>query len=265
MGIKRIIWGGLFACTLSMAAATFADTIVGSGGAGFQTWADTNLNENGSPYWDNTSMDGTNRNVGFYLTDALTAHLEGAPGALPYWGNAFNSITDTGGVADLNFFLQRNDPTSLAILELEVAGRSNINEFGWYDTNSPAVLHPLFSGSQAALITNAFAPSAQYGFYLKSGDADTFYTQSSLNSSGDAAHQHFTVFRESAATGAPESYWIGVEDMTVASLGNDENGVGDYNDVLIRISAIPEPSTAALVLGTTLLMLLFTGLFGRRR
>ena len=53
--------------------------------------------------------------------------------------------------------------------------------------------------------------------------------------------------------------------MTAASLGNNENGVGDYNDMLIRLSAIPEPSTAALVLGNTLLMLLFTGLFGRRR
>ena len=109
------------------------------------------------------------KNVGFYLTDAPTAHLTNAPGVLPYWGNAFNSITDTGGVADLNFSLQRNDPTSMAILELEVAGRSNINEFGWYDTNSPAVLNPLFSGPEAALITNTFAPSLQYGFYLKSG------------------------------------------------------------------------------------------------
>jgi hypothetical protein len=264
MGIKRVIRSGLFACTLSLAATSFADTVIGSGGAGFQNWAVTNLNENGSPYWDNTSMDGPNKNVGFYLTDAPTAHLTNAPGVLPYWGNAFNSITDSGGTPDLNFSLQRNDPTSMAILELEVAGRSNINEFGWYDTNSPAVLHQLFSGPDTALITNTFAPSLQYGFYLKSG-ADTFYTQSSLNSSSDTDHQHFTVFRESSPTGAPVSLWIGVEDMTAASLGNNENGVGDYNDMLIRLSAIPEPSTAALVLGNTLLMLLFTRLFGRRR
>jgi hypothetical protein len=264
MGIKQIIWGGLFACTLSVAANTFADTVVGSGTAGFQTWAVTNLNENGKPYWDSTSMDGPNKNVGFCLTDAPTAHLTNAPGVLPYWGNAFNSITDTGGVADLNFSLQRNDLTSMAILELEVAGHSNINEFGWYNTNSPSVLNPLFTGPESALFTNNFSPSAEYGFYLKSG-ADTFFTQSSLNSSGDTAHQHFTVFRELSPTGAPASLWIGVEDMTAASLGNNENGMGDYNDVLIRISAIPEPSTAALVLGNTLLMLLFTGLFGRRR
>jgi hypothetical protein len=263
MRIKRVVWGGLVACTLFIAAVTFADTVTGTGGAAFQSWLAANLNQNGNPYWDNTSMDGENRNVGFYLTDAPTAPLVDAPGALPFWGNAFNSGTDTGGAADPSFFFQRTAPSSAAILKLEVAGKSNINEFGWYDTNSPAVLNPLFLSSATALVTNTFSPTLAYGFYLKSG-ADTYYTQSSLNSNaGDTTRQHFAIFRESAATGA-EIYWIGIEDLTAAALGNNESGVGDYQDMLIRISAtaIPEPSTAMLIVTGTLLML---GLRHRRR
>ena len=264
MSIKQIVWSSLLALALS-ATATFGDTISGSGA--FQSWTVTNLNQNGSPYWDNTSMDGSNRNVGFYLTDAPTAHLTNAPGALPFWGNAFNPVTDSGGTADLNFFFQRTAPSSAAILKLEVAGKSNVNEFGWYDVANSAVLHPLFLGPDTAPVTNAYPPSLQYGFYLKSGSDGIYYTQSSLNSNaGDTSRQHFAIFRESATTGA-EIYWIGIEDLTAAALGNNESGVGDYQDMLIRIStiAVPEPSTAMLVLSNTLLMLIVARLLGRRR
>jgi hypothetical protein len=261
MGIKVLSWSGVLALALSVASPpAFSDTISGSGGAGFQSWAVTNLNENGSPYWDNTSMDGVNRNVGFYLTGAPTAPLPGAPGALPYWGNAFTSNTDSGGTADLNFFLQRDALSSTAVLELEVAGRSNVNEFGWYDTSDPTNLHALFLGAAVAPTTNAFSPSAQYGFYLKSAGTDLYFTQSSLNSGGDTGHQHFAVFRDSSVTGG---YWIGVEDFAVNEFGGNENNVGDYNDMLIRLNVlpVPEPSTAMLVLSGSLLMI---GLIRRR-
>lgn len=212
-------------------------------------------------------MDGDQRNVGYYLIDASSAHLSGAPGALPYWGNAYNSDADNSGTADLSFFFQRTAPMSTALLKLEVAGQSNVNEFGWYDTTDPSALHPLFLGPDSAPVNNIFSPSLQYGFYLKSGNAGTFYTQSSLNTSGDTSHQHFAVFRESAVTGA-EIYWIGIEDLTVSALNRNEGGVGDYNDMLIRLSPlsppneVPEPSTALLVLSGTLLL---AGLRLRRR
>jgi hypothetical protein len=258
MGIKVLSWSGVLALALSVASPpAFSDTISGSGGAGFQSWAVTNLNENGSPYWDNTSMDGVNRNVGFYLA--------GAPGALPYWGNAFDSGNDTGGTADPSFFFQTTAPSSMAVLQLEVAGRSNVNEFGWYDLPTPAsppTLHALFLGPDVALTTNTFSPGTQYGFYVRSDSTDLYFTQSSLNSGGDTGHQHFAIFRESSVTGA-ESYWIGVEDSSENGLGGNENHVGDYNDMIIHISAlsVPEPSTAMLVLSGSLLMI---GLIRRR-
>jgi Domain of unknown function (DUF4114)/PEP-CTERM motif len=258
MGNKKVVWGSVLVVSLFGPVAAFADTISRTAGAAFQSWVGTNLNQNGKLYWDNTSLDGTNKNVGFFLVNAPTAPLAGAPGALPYWGNTFNSVTDSGGTPDLNFTFQRTDASSLASLKLEVAHNANINEFGWYNTTDPSVLHPIFLGPDSAPSSDAFSPSAQYGLYLKGADG-TYFSQSSLNPSGDTSHQHFAIFQESSTTGA-ESYWIGIEDLGVSGLGGAENGVGDYNDMVVRISAlaqpaIPEPSTVVLVLGGCLLLL----------
>src|SRR5271169_2323396 len=136
MGIQRVVRGitfGLFAGSLFVSVSAFADTISGTAGAAFQSWAVTNLNQNGKPYWDNVSLDGTNKNVGFFLVNAPTAPLAGAPGALPFWGNTFNSGADTGGTPDLNFSFLKNSASSIASLQLEVAANSNINVFGWYN------------------------------------------------------------------------------------------------------------------------------------
>jgi len=92
MNIRRVVWGSVFAVTLFGTVGAFADTISGTAGAAFQSWGVTNLNQNGAPYWDNTSLDGSNMNVGFFLVNAPTAPLAGAPGALPFWGNTFNSV-----------------------------------------------------------------------------------------------------------------------------------------------------------------------------
>ena len=268
MGIKRVVWGSLFAFTLSAGSVAFADTISGSAGAGFRAWSAADLNQNGHPYWDNTSTDGNKKNVGYFLVNAPTAHLTGAPGPMPYWGYSYNSANDTGGTADLNVFFQRDEQFSTADLKLEVAGDAEVNEFGWYDINQPSVLHPLFGGPDSPPETVTFAPSADYGFYLKDGTSGTFFTQSSLNPKGDTSHQHFAIFEQSAVSGA-EVYWLGIEDQTTSELNKAEGGYGDFNDMLIRISAIvpqtesvPEPSAGLLAfLGTALVI----GVIRRRR
>ena len=258
MGIKIVVRGIPLAAIFFMATAALSDTIIGTGSATFQNWVAADLNENGKPYWDQTSMDGSKRNVGYYLTDAPTAHLLDAPGALPFWGNAYNSPADKGGSADPNFFFQRTVPSSTVTLELEVAGLSNVNQFGWYDITAPSVLNPLFAGQDSAPASTVFSPSVQYGFYLTTAGGATFYTQSSLNQSGETAHQHFAVFQESAVSNN-EIYWLGLEDLPTGALGH-EGCVGDYNDMLIRLcplpppNEIPEPSTIALVLCGILLV-----------
>ena len=255
MGIKQVVWGSVVFASLLGTVTAFADTISGTAGAGFQSWGVTNLNQNGKPYWDNLSIDGSNKNIGFFLVNAPTAPLAGAPGAVPFWGNTFNSGTDSGGTSDLNFFFKTNSASNVGSLLLELAANSHLNEFGWYDTTNPSTLHPIFVGTDAAPATDPFAPSAQYGFYLKSSNG-TFFTQSSLNTGDNTNQQHFAVFQQSSTNGA-EVYWIGIEDLNTTDLNGRESGAGDYNDMLVRISAVavPEPSVVMLVLSGTLLML----------
>lgn len=255
-GIAFGVFTGLFFVSVS----AFADTVSGTAGAAFQTWTAANLNESGAPYWNNTSLDGPDMNVGYFLTDAPTAPLAEAPGALPFWGNTFNSVTGTGGSPDLSFYFQKNSSFSIANLQLAVAGNSNINEFGWYNIADPSVLYTIFAGSNSPPgSSDSFTPSAQYGFWFK-GDDGTYYTQSSLNPGGDTTHQHFALFEQSSTNGA-EVYWLGIEDFNLNEFHGAEGGVGDYNDMLIRIgasptiTAVPEPSTTLLVTSGFLLLM----------
>jgi len=268
MGIKhfrRVFFIAIVASSLLIGTAIFADTIVGSPGAAFQNWTAADLNQHGTPYWDNVSMDGPDQNIGYYMTDAPGAMLTNAPGAVPFWGNAYNSITDIGGTADTSFYFHNTGASLTASLQLEVAGNADINEFGWYDTASPLTLHPIFLGPNSPPDTNKFSPSGTYGFYL-TGSGGTYFTQSSLNPSGDTSHQHFTVFEQSSVSGA-EVYWIGIEDLSLQQFNGNEGCLGDYNDMVIRITTepsdiVPEPSTAALAVVGLLIML---GLLNRRR
>jgi len=225
-----------------------AVTIMGSPGAAFQTWNKGDLDQDHKPYWDNTSLDGEHRNIGYALTGNPAVGLSNAPGAIPFWGMSFNSANDTGGNPDLNFFLNQTGGGSNASLRLEISDHSTTNEFGWYNTSSPAILHPIFSGSESAVTNHSFDPTVNYGFYMKDGRSggQVFYTQSRLNSTAEREHQHFALFKGSSNTPGHDVFWIGVEDLPLSALGNNECGYGDYNDMIIRIESVPEPSTLAL-------------------
>ena len=270
MGTKRAVGASLLVLMFFVVPVDRADTIISESGAGkFLKWEPTDLKNNGKPFWDNKSVDGTNRtqritsNVGFQLTgksDESPAPVpEDEQGPLPYWGKEGKAKKKTGGNADLNFYFQRNGLTNGAILTLEMDSLSNSVEFGWYDKADPSVKHPIILGSDSPstdVIT--FSPTAlQYGFYLMRTNQATFYTESRLNPFKDTSHQHFAVFQESADQGA-EVYWIGIEDRTRRELKGKEGGLGDYNDMLIRIgieyaTPVPEPSTVVLVLSGALL------------
>jgi hypothetical protein len=269
---KQVVWGSLVTLILFVAPSNRADLIQGSQNAGFQSWNVNDINDNGNPFWDNKSLDVAdqttnqkkkkkqvkNTNVGFNLTGTSAIQLSGAPGDLPYWGLAGKSKKKNGGNADLNFIFQREELTSAATLKLELAPTADIDEFGWYDVTNPTVLHPIFLGPDSPVTNETFSPSAQYGFYMKRGNEATFYTESALNPYKDRKHQHFAVFQESSTPGS-EIYWIGIESNTRRELKGKEGSLGDYNDMLIRITEsiplpVPEPSTAVLVLSSSLLV-----------
>lgn len=165
---------------VAICGTSYAQTLIGSAGAGWQTWNlavnptdDHNyvdLNSNGAPYWDvplltfgdlatggtfngtsvSTGQNFANKSVGWCLTSTGDCQGVGsalvAPGPLPFWGMAYNSATDTGGAMDpaVYFSTGRNtgDPTYQATLYLNSATNTvEINEFGWFETNSTGTVN----------------------------------------------------------------------------------------------------------------------------
>lgn len=141
-------------------ATSSAQSILGSSGAGFQSWTAADLNNNGAPYWDavteNYLGDPTNKNVGFCLTGTgdcvgiLTSVF--VPGPIPFWGMSYNSGSDLHGAIDPAVYFRRGGERLKATLQLQLSSKSTeINEFRWFETNKTGSVHGarhrLFQGS----------------------------------------------------------------------------------------------------------------------
>ncbi|MBI3661520.1 MAG: PEP-CTERM sorting domain-containing protein [Acidobacteria bacterium] len=247
------------AIMLLLASNAWADQVVGTPGAGWQPFPAAGAlwpNNPATPYWNNYSGDLNHQaNVGHYITN--TGAFAGGgyppgPGPLPWWGMPT-------GAADNNFFFASPFPGpsgSVAALLIEIAGHANFNAFGWYDATT-LVRTEIFSGPTAPggpLV--AFITSPIYGFYLVGKNGDIYFTQSFLNqgSNGhpvDIGHQHFALFTGHAPPPylqGNQTFWLGIEDLRTPGA----EGQGDYNDMVVRITMVPEPATLALM-GTGLL------------
>jgi hypothetical protein len=242
-----------------------ASTIVSSTTGAFNTtnWGGS-LNNNGSPWFDVASGDGTTCNIGYYIrgrstgcgaqpgnVDRFTGSTYNGPGkTLNYW-------TVSTSTADLAFNFVPDSPVFTVTLMAEAAAAYASYQLGfWVIMNGQRVDYTLFQGNLPIGSSINFSPgNYTWGFWF-SGNGNKFYTTSSYNSA-DTTHQHFAVFRDT--TGSPtgnnwQKLWIGVEDNTTAD---------DWNDMIFTVTcgkcgtgtdptgpwvATPEPGTAALVL-----------------
>ncbi len=241
--MRRLRWVAIL-LLLMLPTTALADSITSQGTGGyipFPAWPPPS--NNGSPYWNQPSADGSGMNIGYFITNtgAFSSSTQG-PGPLNFWANA-------NGTADPNFYFVNNTSSSVAALLIEIAGYRNINIFGWYQVSNPSNQAVIFNGSASAgAVTTITIPVSDYGFFIQVGvGGPVYYTQSSLNPSGDTSHQHFVVFAQNPSSPAP-TFWIGVEDLALGSstLVNREGNMGDYNDMVVRITPLPEPSTLVL-------------------
>lgn len=217
-------------------------------------------NQNGDPYWDGNSKDSTlPANIGNWI--AKTGEFwndPDSPGvAYPYIG--------TSSAGDLEIYFTSTDPNWAAI-RIEVAGLDDYNYFGIYKKG--AVVSPntlltassadhlrLFVGGDTTGAIKVFTPPwSEFGWYLATEDKNhpgtalwAWFSQSSLNNKVGSATQddqdvqHFAFFE----VAKNQSYYIGVEDMTVESTSSFD---GDYQDFVVFASVIPDASTWMLFL-----------------
>jgi hypothetical protein len=232
--IFRVCLVGLLA-----AVGAFADAITGTGT--WQAFPGT-LDLDGYPYVDRPSGDGLRGSAAFYLSGYGGSYGARSLGVTPDW------YGETSGEAATDYYFNLAQANLTATLRLENSEWRLNDEFGWYDVSNPTILHTLFAGpaSVGAIVT--FTPSVQYGYYLTSAYGETYYTQSSLNPSGDATQQHFALFRSTDPT--QDKIWVGAEDLPVRCAAYEMGG--DYNDMVVEIVGTPEPATGFLAGGTLL-------------
>ncbi len=168
-----------------------------------------------------------------------------------------------------------------ATLLLEIAGFSNINSFGIYDTHDPGNQLLVFSGpaSRGSRAQISFAPdgsvsivttgeeartahfeSTAFGFYLATGEGNTFFSDSSLNPGGiDRMYGYRgngTSFvsgpiREDGDTGNDV---FGASDAILAyeDLLNGDNDFQDFVVLVRGVQPVPLPAAAWLFGGAVL-------------
>ncbi len=277
----RLLRGSLLLiamAVLATCAASHAQTLLGSPGAGWQTWnldQDSNsnfidLNSNGYPYWDvpflafgNYSGTPADKSVGWCLTS--TGDCQGigsalyAPGPLPFWGMAYDAAADSGGAIDPKMYFRttRTGQSYQAELFLNTATNNyEINEFGWFETNSTGTLngakHVIFHGSgypagsstpDVIGKTVAFTPTQYFGFYYADesdpetlngpehgcwaytifgfNDEDCTAAGAPGNSPGQGDH-NFAIFLQQIAGQVP-TYWVAGQDPSMCSQDGDCN------------------------------------------
>ncbi|MBX3744110.1 MAG: hypothetical protein KF833_02270 [Verrucomicrobiae bacterium] len=198
-----------------------------------------------------------------------------------------NRVQDTGpGVTDQVWTIH---DSATAVLILEIAGNRNINRFGIYNLSTKETLE-IFSGTDSGLVSqsitftggtatvgaNSLAVGNQFGFYLSTVNGPTWYSRQSDNPHGLdqmvtlKTDENRTLYLDAAGLGSwalaagtqldwkAGEYLLAWEDLAVT--GGDK----DYQDMLIKVSAVPVPEPSTYVAGALALVPLLLGLRWRR-
>lgn len=243
-----------------LATSASAITVVGgTGGSATGTFQNFTASTSGTPYFSNGSADYpvTGGNIGYYMTNS-GAYTGSPAGALDspsqFYGNG-NSSTPFS-------FLKQSSVLSITAM-FAMADYNPHNEFGLYDVANTAIRQVIYSsGTIPASATSPNLPPTgvptslgNFGLYMVvcadsnaacGGTPITYYSGLLASSGADANHQHFALFQ--VAQGLTTQYYIGFDDTPGSSV---QEGPGDYNDLIIRLtavdSAVPEPATLSLV------------------
>jgi hypothetical protein len=238
-------------CLAALAVSSYADTVLVTGaGSATSLAAGVATNNAPGPFFDNLSEDGRTCNIGYVLTGQSPFTVGGTPCAqvngditgLPVGDDVWSYWSNGGSVLD-GFAIQADafGNGSAATLLIEIAGGVNANGFGIRSNGVDTELFPQVSGHPvSAFIT--VGPNQVFDFYHQT-DGGRFYS----NTAGDASR--FALFTRNSATSGNGTmeYLIGIED------GSD----ADYQDMIIRITVVPEPATVT-ALGAAVLATIVT-------
>ncbi len=265
----------LSAVAIAGSLSAYGNLVI-SNPAGTGAWyGPTTASQGSGAFWDQTSQDGTNCNVGFWLQSNNWSNVASHCSSSTFSGSSgpdkslsfLAADAPTGGQGQaVGWTMNASGPQEQTVLRVEVAGNAGINTLGWYTISGGNAVNGgvIFTGSNSPNTTGStisIAPGTQFGFYLCPAGCDslatgTILTGSSYYLSGAAVGSNpsttstagrFALFSEipanPSASPAPGSdiskYWVGVEDQ---QYGNAAEGKwGDFNDMIFSVQVVPEP------------------------
>ncbi len=170
--------------------------------------------------------------------------------------------------------------TASTALLLEIAGNAGINSFGIYNLNNGQMLQVFtgsasgvstetvtFSGGTATVNNQSLYVGSAFGFYLQTAGGPTWYSQQNKNGGDDHMVTLQTAVDRTlnlsasglgswAASGStteswdPGEYLLGWEDLAL------QGGDVDYQDMLVKVDAVPVPvpEPTTMIAGALLLL-----------
>ena len=249
------------AASLLITTAAMADTISSAGSlvgvpVNFNATIGSN-GDNGTPFWNNNSIDGLYMNAGDFLTGS-----NAGMGTTDYLGAGLGSYLSSGGpspdatsftflqsaVTVQSTLLYTNDPYNYSFTAYGMVG----TQIGLYNVANPGQTVTLYSAGtlwnpaaangvynnnvtpQSPVSANTWANYGIYGYtcgFNPDGShyCTTYYSNSALNQATDPNHEHFALFEDPQN---PYTYFIAFESGRAM---DPYEGYGDFNDVIFKL------------------------------
>jgi hypothetical protein len=217
-----------------------------------------NNNSTSSAYWNNNTFDANNcANIGCFVTGS--SYFAGNPNSPNLSNPVYLGKNDGSAINDFYWSGATGGSTTMLA---EVAKLAGSNWLGWYQqgatltaANRGTAWDVVFTGTDSVGTTVVFTPTQNFGLWFladfasdPSGVTDNDiitalntggrFTESSRNAAAsDQQNQYYTAFARSAASAQilPTEFWIGIEDVFLP------NADKDYNDMVLRLTVVPEP------------------------
>jgi hypothetical protein len=216
------------ACALACTSAAPAAFQVSSTSGGSFIGLVNGIGENGGEYWDNGSYDGSQQNVGYFLTKTGAFASNPASPAISAANLRFFAANATGAAPLHLLFGGAGAAVQSTQILIEVAGFRDVNRLSYVDQGG--IEKPIFAGPDGPGATATFTAVGQFALILRHGG---FFA-----TSDSSRHQFFSVFHD---VNNPDKVYIGIEDLK-------HNSDVDYNDMVITLQTVGAPAPSALVL-----------------
>ncbi len=255
---------GLAAASLIAAGAVQAQTV--TGGGSYSDLTPAVADGSGTPFWDNVSNDNVSPatpacNIGFVLLNAAGAtdcqnvtSTSGAFGVLASGGQYYSAAGAT-----TPFMFSSDVSVRIRVLNAIAGGTS---EIGYFTKTAGNVysFNAFTLDSRGAVGSTFFVNGASmFGLYIRNSTlSGGCWAGTGCSDAQGANLQQHALFR-----GADGKFYVGMEDRD-AKFAAGTNQDADYQDVILEVSAVPEPMSIAL-LATGLIGMSGVNVLRRRR